>query len=218
MFRTAVLTAAGIVVLVLLVGERRPETPVVAPGESAEGAMARDGARPGEAPRAVPPARVQAPRTGREEAPAPPRRLAFRVQDPLAGRPEAEAHPNRAEIRRATWDSLVTFSKDAELTEAQWQQFLGDLSDLGATDQKLYWEDWPELTSEERMAARKELGDELRARVAAYFTERQRALFEATFLPENIVFMVGAGHVLEVQAGDVPPEPYKGPRLREPRG
>lgn len=97
-----------------------------------------------------------------------PERLTLEPTDP---------DPKRRAAQESLWQYLRTFAKEAELTDAQWDRFVRDLSEL-ATSESAAWDDSTKVGGFEDMSnLNDELGRELEERIAAYMTDKQLRVF-----------------------------------------
>lgn len=95
---------------------------------------------------------------------------------PLPSLEPTNTYPERRKLQEELWHYLRKFATDAKLTDAEWQQFQRDLSELAATESAAYLAADRAIDFTGVTDLNDELGVELEARCARYMTERQLAV------------------------------------------
>jgi hypothetical protein len=95
------------------------------------------------------------------------------AQQPLPTLEPAEVDPARRERQEELWRALRAFATDAELTDAQWEQFQRDLSELAALESATMRDAIATGNFDGIVDLSNELELELELRCAAYLTKRQ---------------------------------------------
>jgi hypothetical protein len=111
-----------------------------------------------------------------------------------------EADPNRRKAQERLWQDLRTFASDVELTDAQWDQFARDLSDLAEIEATAYGRAIKTGSTDGVIDLSDELGHELEARCAAYMTPKQVSVLRFRFSHGVLVTRVRQLHFVSIMA------------------
>ena len=113
--------------------------------------------------------------------------------------PTEKNDPKRREFQEALWRDLRAFANEAKLTDAQWDQFVGDLSDLASTESAAIASAVaPGGDVAGAFELNDELGHELEARCAEHMTEKQLRVFRFRFHADGLVAQVRRLHFVPV--------------------
>lgn len=94
--------------------------------------------------------------------------------------PAPEDSPQRRKLQQELWRELHRFAAEAELTDAQLEQFVSDVSELAVTEAVALFASL-ETDGNIRAIWDLNLGSELRARCAAWMTDEQLRVFYFRF-------------------------------------
>lgn len=100
---------------------------------------------------------------------------------------------------------MLPFASEAELTDAQWNQFVSDLSEL-ATSESAAWANGVKARGSDSfdgiIELNDELGHELEARCAVHMTQKQLRVFRFRFHASALVAQVQRLHFLPIITPD----------------
>jgi hypothetical protein len=116
--------------------------------------------------------------------------------------------PDQRQAQAALWDKLREYARDVELTDAQWDQFVRDLTDLAeedfaSRDSALVAKSSPADVAKKSMA----LEEELFVRCAAFMTDKQLRALKFRFLG----LVTQARHVAIAQTSEAFHDPNRDP-------
>lgn len=144
---------------------------------------------------------IATPSSARISADKPPRlpveaRFAIPTASSSSQLPTSELADPKWEARRQEfWQTLVALAVRADLSESEWQRFLGDISDVASSELEAYKPAAdPNVSSKEVLAGFKDaasLHDEsvhdLDQRLASWMTERQRNIYDGRLGSDSLL-------------------------------
>ena len=105
-----------------------------------------------------------------------------------------EVDPKRRKAQEALWQELRGFASEAELTDAQWDRFERDLSELAEIEATAWAKALKAENFEGVIELSQELGHELEVRAAAYMTKKQQSILRFRLNAGGVVTRVRQLH------------------------
>lgn len=102
--------------------------------------------------------------------------------------------PERRTAQESFLRYLRVFATEAELTDAQWDRFVRDLTELGAIEAQAWFESARDGDIGDAYRLNDELAHELEERIAAYLTERQLRVFRFRISAQGAITQVRQLH------------------------